>query len=175
MNETVKTLISRRSCKSYIKGKRVPDEILDEIMLCGTYAPTGKGMQSPLIVLVNDDETVEKLSKLNASILGADIDPFYGAPTVIVVFSDSNYFTHLEDGSLVLGNMLNAAHALGVGACWIHRAREMFKTEEGKELMKKWGIPENYVGIGNCIVGYPTGEWRPSKPRKPDYIRKNEI
>lgn len=172
MNETINTLLSRRSCKSFIKNKRVSNEILDKIAEVGTFAPTGKGMQSPIIVIVNDDETVSKLSKINAKILGADIDPFYNAPTVMVVFSDSNYFTYLEDGSLVLGNMLNAAHALGVGACWIHRARETFNTDEGKALKKLWNIPDSYVGIGNCVIGYPTGEWRDRKPRKTDYIRK---
>lgn len=171
MNDVIKVLTTRRSCKSFT-SERVSDEIIDEITLCGTYAPTGKGQQSPIIVVVNDDETVSKLSKLNAKILGADIDPFYGAKTVLVVFADSTMMTYVEDGSLVMGNMLNAAHALGVGACWIHRAREMFLDEEGKALMKKWGIDEKYVGIGNCVIGCPTGVWKPEKPRKPDYVIK---
>lgn len=171
MNDFNKILMERQSCKSFVKGKRIPAETLEQILTAGTFAPTGKGMQSPLIVVVNTDEQVAELSRLNAEILGVDYDPFYGAPTVAVVFSDSNYFTHLEDGALVMGNMLNSAYSLGVGACWIHRAREMFLSERGKSLMKKWSIPENYVGIGNCILGYPTGVWRERKPRKKDYIR----
>lgn len=172
MNETIETLISRRSCKSYVEGKRVPNEILDLILKAGTYAPTGMGMQSPIIVVANDDETVKELSEINASVLGSDKDPFYGAPTVLVVLADSRRNTCVEDGSLVMGNLLNAAHALGVGACWIHRARESFKTERGKKLLEKWGIDENYVGIGNCVIGYPKNPPTPAKPRKPDYIVK---
>lgn len=164
------TLTTRRSCKNFIKGKKVPDEILDRIVTAGTYAPTGKGMQSPFIVLVNDEKTVKKLSKLNATILGSDADPFYGAPTVAVVFADTKYFTYVYDGSLVMGNMLNEAHSLGVGACWIHRAKEMFRTEEGKALMREWGIPETCEGIGNCVLGYSEKEPSPSKPRKENYV-----
>ena len=116
------------------------------------------------------NETIKKLSKLNAKIMGKDIDPFYSAPTVIVVLADKTKYTYIEDGSLVLGNLMNAAHSLGIGSCWIHRAKEEFATEEGKELLKEWNIPDNYVGIGHCILGYPCGKLQEPKPRKEDYI-----
>ena len=102
--------------------------------------------------------------------MGTDKDPFYGAPTVLVVLADKNIGTHIEDGSLVLGNLMNAAHSLGLGSCWIHRAKEEFETKEGKELLKEWNIPENYAGIGHCILGYPE-EKSEAKPRKDRYIR----
>ena len=99
-----------------------------------------------------------------------DIDPFYGAPTVRVVFADKTKMTYIEDGSLVLGNLMNAAHSLGIGSCWIHRAKEEFETEEGKELLKEWNIPDNYVGIGHCILGYIDGDLPEPKHRKEDYV-----
>ena len=102
--------------------------------------------------------------------MGVETDPFYGAPTIIVVLADKNVGTHIEDGSLVIGNLMNAASSLGIGSCWIHRAKEEFETEEGKELLKKWQIPDNYVGIGHCILGYPEGELPKAKERKQNYI-----
>lgn len=169
MNETIKTLLGRRSCKEY-SDKVIPDDILNKILQCGTYAPNGKGVQSPKIVCVKNKKVRDKLSKLNASILGVDIDPFYGAPIVVVVLADKNVFTHVEDGSLVIGNMLNASYSLGVDSCWIHRAKEMFETEEGKNLLQEWGIDDNYVGIGNCILGYRLNNLRSASLRKDDYI-----
>ena len=102
--------------------------------------------------------------------MGTDTDPFYGAPTVVVVFSDTKRPTHVEDGSLVMGNLLNAAHAVGIDSCWIHRAREVFETEEGKKMKKEWGIPDDYIGVGNCILGYRDCEYPEAAPRKEDYI-----
>ena len=139
-------------------------------MKAGEYAPTGMGRQSPIILVLQNKEKIEKLSKLNAKIMGTDKDPFYGAPTVLIVLADKNIGTYKEDGSLVLGNLMNAAYSLGLGSCWIHRAKEEFETEEGKELLKEWNIPKNYVGIGHCILGYPE-EKSEAKPRKEDYIR----
>ena len=134
------------------------------------YAPTGMGRQSPIMVAVQDPDTVRELSRLNARVMGASTDPFYGAPTVIVVLADPEIGTYREDGSLVMGNLLNAAHAVGLGSCWIHRAREVFDSPEGKALLKKWGVPEKYVGIGNCILGYAAQPAAAPKPRKADYI-----
>ena len=122
------------------------------------------------MVVLQNKETIKKLSKLNAKIMGKDVDPFYSAPTVIVVLADKTKYTYIEDGSLVLGNLMNAAHSLGIGSCWIHRAKEEFATEEGKELLKKWNISDNYVGIGHCILGYPSEKLHEPKPRKEDYI-----
>lgn len=165
---TIEVLKNRRSIKSY-KKDQISKEDLKKILEAGTYAPTGMNRQSPVIVAIQDKNTIEKLSKLNAKILNADVDPFYGAPTLLVVFADSNCSTYVEDGSLVVGNLLNAAASLGIGSCWIHRAKEMFITDEGKSYMKKWGLGENYIGIGNCILGYADKEYA-VKPRKDNYI-----
>lgn len=169
MNETIKNLIERRSCRKY-ESKQIKDEELNAILKAGEYAPSGMGLQSPKMVVLQNKETIKKLSKLNAKIMGKDIDPFYSAPTVIVVLADKTKYTYIEDGSLVLGNLMNAAHSLGIGSCWIHRAKEEFATEEGKELLKKWNISDNYVGIGHCILGYPSEKLHEPKPRKEDYI-----
>ena len=144
---------------------------LEQILEAGVFAPTGMGMQSPKIVVVQDKETIEELSKMNAKIMGVTSDPFYGAPTVLIVLADKNRSTYLEDGSLVMGNLMNAAHAVGVASCWIHRAKEEFESEEGKALLKKWGIEGDYAGIGHCILGYAAeGGEAPAKPRKEDYV-----
>lgn len=170
MNETIKTLIERRSCKKF-KSEQIKKEELDLILQAGMNAPTGKGMQSPIILVLQDKEKIEKLREINKKILGRDVDPFYNAPTVLVVMADKNMFTYVEDGSLVLGNMMNAAFSLGVGSCWIHRAKEEFESPEGKALLKEWNISENYVGVGHCILGYADMEYPEPKPRKKDYVR----
>lgn len=170
MNEVIKALKERRAIKKY-KSKEVPEELLDVVLEAGTYAPTGMNRQSPIMVVLKDKAQIEELASLNAGVAGMKADPFYGAPVVIVVLADSNILTYKEDGSLVIGNLLNAAHSVGLGSCWIHRAKEEFETEEGKVLLKKWGGPENYVGIGHCILGYADEE-REARPRKKDYIIK---
>lgn len=170
MNDVIKALKERRSIKKY-KPDAVPEELLDLILEAGTFAPTGMNRQSPVMVAITDKSVRDKLSKLNASIMGIDSDPFYGAPVVIVVLADSDVRTYKEDASLVLGNLLNAAYSVGLGSCWIHRAKEEFETEEGKEMLKKWGLSENYIGIGHCILGYAAEE-REVRPRKDGYILK---
>ena len=157
MNDTLNVLKSRCSTKKYT-SKPVPEEVLAQILETGLYAPTGMNNQKAVMVSVTDKATRDLLSKMNAEIMGTDSDPFYNAPCVVVVLSDPERRTWVEDGSLVLGNLMNAATALGAGCCWIHRAKEMFDTPQGKELLKKWGLPENYRGVGNCILGYPDGE-----------------
>lgn len=169
MNETLQTLKNRRSVRSYLP-EQIKDEELQQILEAGIYAPTGMGAQSPILVAVQDKETIAYLSKLNAAVMGSTSDPFYGAPTVVVVLADRSRGTCVEDGSLVIGNMLNAAASLGVGSCWIHRAKEVFDTPEGKALLEKWGIQGDYVGVGNCILGYAKGEVPAAKPRKENYI-----
>lgn len=169
MNETLQTLKNRRSVRSYLP-EQIKDEELQQILEAGIYAPTGMGAQSPIIVVVQDKETIAYLSKLNAAVMGSTSDPFYGAPTVVVVLADRSRGTCVEDGSLVIGNMLNAAASLGVSSCWIHRAKEVFDTPEGKALLEKWGIQGDYVGVGNCILGYAKGEIPAAKPRKENYI-----
>ena len=171
MEATLKDLKERRSIRAY-KPEQIREEELQKILEAGIYAPTGMGMQSPKIVVVQDRETRDLLSKLNARCMGDEgSDPFYGAPTVLVVLALRERTTCVEDGSLVLGNLMNAAQAVGVGSCWIHRAREVFDSEEGKALLKQWGIEGDYVGVGHCILGYPAdGAVPEAKPRKEDYI-----
>ncbi|MBA5850542.1 nitroreductase [Clostridium sp. cel8] len=172
MKETLIDLKTRRSCRKY-KSQQIKKEELDAILEAGTYAPTSMGKQSPIIVAIQDKATIDKISKLNAAVMGTDSDPFYGAPTLVVVFTNKDRATYIEDGALAIGNMLNAAHALGVGSCYIYRARESFDTKEGRAFMKKWGLPDNYVGVGNCILGYAEdGGIQEAAPRKKDYIIK---
>lgn len=169
MNDTLKTLMERRSVRSY-KPDQIPEDVLEQILLAGEYAPSGMGMQSAVMVVVQDPETIRTLSRINAEIMGTDGDPFYGASTVVVVLADRRRGTCVEDGSLVMGNLLNAAFSLGVDSCWIHRARETYETEEGKALLKKWGLSEDYIGIGNCILGYSDQPLPQPKPRKEGFV-----
>ena len=169
--ELLEGLKARRSVRAY-QDKQISPEELKAVLEAGTYAPTGQGKQSPVIVVVQNPDLVAKLSRMNAAVMGrTGTDPFYGAPTVLVVLADKNRGTYVEDGSLVLGNLMNAAYAVGLGSCWIHRAKEEFESEEGKALLKEWGLSEDYVGIGHCILGYPAQETLPEPiPRKENYI-----
>ena len=171
MNEAIRNLLERRSIRSY-DARPVPDEVLDTILEAGLHAPSGMNTQGVRLVAVRDKETRDLLSRLNAAVMGRDGDPFYGAPCVVVVLADPDiYGGWVEDGALALGNMMNAAHALGLGSCWIHRARQVFDTPEGKELLKAWGLPENLRGVGNCILGYPE-ETPDARPRKDGRVVK---
>lgn len=169
MNQVLEVLKQRRSVRSY-QSRQVDKGTLQLILEAGSYAPTGMGKQSPVMVAVQDPETVALLSRLNAAVMGSDKDPFYGAPTVIVVLADPERPTYVYDGSLVMGNLMNAAFSLGVDSCWIHRAKEVFASPEGKELLRKWGLREDLVGIGHCILGYHAGELPTPAPRKEGYI-----
>lgn len=169
MNTVIEAIEARRCVRSY-RATQVKTEDLNLIMEAGTFAPTGSGKQSPVIIGVQDKQLRDELSRLNAHIMGKDTDPFYGAPTVILVLADGTRSTYLQDGSLVMGNMMLAASTLGLGSCWVHRAKEVFETSEGRELLKAWGL-EGYVGIGNCIVGYPEGDKPKAAPRKDGYTR----
>ncbi len=170
MKETLEDLKTRRSCRKY-KPEQIKKEELDQILEAGTYAPTGAGSQSPIIVVIQDKETRDQVSKMNADVAGFQIDPFYGAPTVLVVLADRSAATPRDDGNMVIGNLLNAAHALGVDSCYIYRAREVFDSDEGKALLAKWGIEGDYEGIGNVILGYGEPEGiKEAAPRKDDYI-----
>ena len=151
--DAMTNLLERRSVRKY-EGRQVPDELLDQVLEAGLYAPTGMNTQNIYMVAVRDKETRDQLMKMNAAVMGREGDPFYGAPCVIVVLGDASGYPVVENGSLVLGNLMNAAHAVGLGSCWIHRAKQTFETEEGKALLKKWGLPEHLVGIGNCILGF---------------------
>ena len=167
MHELLK---NRRSIRRY-KPDQVPEDLLDAVLEAGLYAPTGMNRQNVVMVAVRDKETRDQLSRMNAAVMGSTNDPVYGAPCVIVVLGDASIYPVVENGSLVLGNLMNAAYEAGLGSCWIHRAKQMFETEEGKALLRKWGLPETLVGVGNCILGYPD-ETPEAKPRLPGRIVK---
>ena len=170
MNEVLNCLMTRRSVRSYLPHQ-VEAQALKQILQAGTYAASGMGRQAAKIVVLQKPEDIAELERMNASILGSpDSHPFYGAPTVCVVFADTTVGTWIEDGSLVLGNLMTAAHSLGVDSCWIHRARQEFDSPEGKALMKKWGVEERYAGVGHCILGYAASQPQPAKVRKADFI-----
>ena len=171
MSEVMDKIISRRSIRSFT-DELPSDEQLAEIIKAGTYAATGRGLQSPIIIAVTNKELRDKLSAMNARIMGKDdgFDPFYGAPAVLIVLADKNVHTYLYDGSLVMGNLMLAAHDMGLGSCWIHRAKEEFESEEGKKLLKSLGIEGDYEGIGHCVVGHIKGDYPDNPPRKDNYV-----
>lgn len=169
MADTLTTLKTRRSCRAY-KPDHVEEEKLNAILEAGTYAATGMGKQSPIILIIKDQAIRDQLMKLNAAAMGMDIDPFYGAPELLVVLANKAIPTYVYDGSLVMGNMMNAAADLGVASCWIHRAKEEFESEEGKAILKKLGIEGDYEGIGNLILGYAAKPAANAAPRKENYV-----
>ena len=152
--DAMQNLLQRRSVRKYT-DQQVPEELLDQVLEAGIYAASGMNSQVSILVAVTDRETRDELSRMNAAVMGTDADPFYGAPCVVVVLADQERYTWVEDASLVMGNLMNAAHAVGLGSCWIHRARQMFDSDEGKALLRKWGLSETLRGVGNCILGYP--------------------
>ena len=169
MSEVLKNMCERRSIRKF-KPDIIPDDVLERIIKAGVYAPTGMGKQSPIIIAVTNKEMRDKLSSMNAAVMGVDTDPFYGAPVVLVVLADRSRATYVYDGSLVMGNLMNAAHSEGIGSCWIHRAKEEFDSEEGKEILKSLGIEGDYEGIGHCVLGYADCELPSPAPRKENYV-----
>ena len=169
MSNLLETMKTRRSIRKF-KGEPIPKDILEQIIEAGTYAATGMNMQSPIIVAVTNKEIRDEFSKWNAEIMGKDIEPFYGAPVVLIVLAKKERPTAVYDGSLVMGNLMLMAHELGIGSCWIHRAKEEFETERGKEFLKKLGIEGEYEGIGHCALGYVDGEYPAVLPRKEDWV-----
>lgn len=167
--DAMQNLLTRRSIKKY-KADMVPEDVIERICEAGTYAATGRNLQAPIILAVTNKELRDKLSCMNAAIMGSSGDPFYGAPVVLVVLADKNVNTHVYDGSLVMGNLMLAAHAEGLGSCWIHRAKEEFESEEGKAILKELGIEGDYEGIGHCVIGYPDCETPVVRERKKDYV-----
>ena len=169
MNDVLETIKSRRSIRKY-KSDMVPQDKLEKIIEAGTYAATGMGKQSPIIVAVTNKELRDKLSAMNAKIMGTNTDPFYGAPVVLIVLADKSRPTYLYDGSLVMGNLMLEAEEQGIGSCWIHRAKEEFESEEGKEILKSLGIEGDYEGIGHCVLGFADGPAPKAAPRKDSYV-----
>lgn len=163
-------LLTRRSIRSY-KNDPIPTDVLDRILEAGTYAASGMGQQPAIILAITDRATRDKLSRLNQKARGGDTDPFYGAPVVLAVLAAKERPTYIYDGSLVIGNLMLAAHAEGLGSCWIHGAKEEFELPEGRALLERLGIdPDAYEGIGHCILGYPAGDEPQAAPRKEQYI-----
>ena len=171
-NQIIQALKTRRSVRSY-KPEQITDDELRTVLEAGTWAPTAKGLQDPWIVAIQNPALLKRISRMNAAVWGKgeDIDPFYGAPTFVLVFGTADWVNAVPDGSLVLGNMMNAAHAIGLGSCWINREREMFATEEGKALMTELGLPDGLIGIGALSLGYPAAPPKEPKPRKENYYR----
>ena len=169
MSEVINNMKTRRSIRKY-KPDMIPEDMLNRIIEAGTYAATGMGKQSPIIIAVTNKEIRDKFSKMNAEIMGVDSDPFYGAPVVLIVLADKARPTYVYDGSLVMGNLMLAAHAEGIGSCWIHRAKEEFESAEGKAFLKSLGIEGDYEGIGHCVLGYTDGEEPKAMPRKENYV-----
>lgn len=164
MNPTIDTILTRRSIRRF-KPDMLPREIIDQIIEAGLYAASGMNTQNTVIVAITNREIRDRLSRANAAVMGAERDPFYGAPVVLVVLAEKSRRTHVHDGSLVMGNLMLAAHALGVGSCWIHRAQETFDQPEWKEWLASLGLEGDYEGIGNCILGYTDGE-EPAAPAR---------
>lgn len=171
MNETISCLLNRRSVRAYRPEQIKPAE-LETILQAGLYAPSAMNLQPSIMLVIQDRETISMLSRLNAMVMGRDTDPFYGAPTVIVVLADKNAPNHVQDASLVMGNLMNAAFSLGVDSCWINRAREVFEMPEARALLREKGISDDYVGVGNCILGYHSGELPKASPRREGRIIK---
>ena len=167
--QALENIYTRTSCKKY-KSDKVDEALIDEVIKAGVSSATGKNAQSPIIIKITNKKVRDELANLNASIMGRNgIDPFYNAPVVLVVLAKKDVFTHVYDGSIVMANMMLAAHALGLGSCWIHRAKEEFETEYGKKLLKDLGINEEYEGIGNLVLGYEEVKSNP-KPRKENWV-----
>jgi len=178
MNQTIENIISRRSVKKYL-DKEVPMELVEEVVKAGMYAPSGMNKQAAKIIAVTNKEMRDRLSRINLDIIkgrnlttsSGHADPFYGAPVVLVVLAKQEIGTRVYDGSLVMENMMIAANSLGLGSCWIHRAKETFETEEGKQILAELGIADEYEGIGNCILGYAAPDaLKQQSPRKEDFV-----
>lgn len=165
MNEVIRALHERRSVRAYTD--QMPErEKIDQVVEAGLWAASGMGMQGPIIVAVTNRELRDRLSAMNAEVIGdASRDPFYGAPVVLVVLAPRDQRNRVYDGSLVMGNLMLAAHALGLGSCWIHRAREEFDSPEGRAILAELGVEGDYEGIGHCVLGYPASVPEP-KPRR---------
>ena len=171
MNDILKVMEERRSCRDF-KPDLLPDDILEKIIRAGTYAATGRNLQAPIIISVTDKKLRDEISEENRKIGGWNegFDPFYGAPQMLIVLADKTVSTHVYDGALVIGNIMNAAHALGAASCWIHRAKEEFESDFGKNILKRLGIEGEYEGIGHVALGYANKPLGEAPPRKENYV-----
>ena len=165
--EMLQGLLERRSCRSF-KSEQITDEELRAVLKAGTYAPTAKGSQSPIIVAVQNPEEVAAVNALNAQFT-ANPNPYYGAPTILLVLAPAGGYLGELDGAAVLTNLVNGAHAVGLGSCWINRPQFMFETNEGRDMLRRWGIEGNWKGIGSVALGYAAAPPAEPKPRKENY------
>jgi nitroreductase len=194
MNEVIKCITQRRSIRKY-KQEQITSDELNQILLAGSYAPNAGGRQSPVMVVLQNKDIISKLGSISRHLFVQNRTPktgsvsteqpsiadddsitnaLYGAPTVIIVFAPKTHRYKIEDGTLVIGNMMLAAHTLGIGSCLIARAAETFSTSEGKEIISDWNISDDYEAIGFCILGYPDGNLPKAKPRK-EYVVKRIV
>ncbi len=169
-NEVLKAIKERRSIRRF-KPEQITDEELKTVLEAGTWAPTGKSTQAPFIVAVQNKEQRDMLAELNGEIMGVTSDPYYGAPTLVLVFAPADNSNNIKDGSLILGNMMLAAHSIGLASCWINRVDKMAERENIQALMKEWGLPEGLMGVGSLALGYASAHPHTVKPRKEDYFR----
>jgi nitroreductase len=169
MEDILDIIVSRRSVKKYKSDMPNKDDI-EKVIKAGMYAPSGRNKQASIILAITNRKVRDDLSKMLAESRGIDIDPFYGAPVILVVLADKSIPTYIYDGSVVMENMLLEAHSIGLGACWIHHTKEIFNTSYGKELLKKLGIDGDYEGIGSCILGYPDIDLNSPLPRKDKFV-----
>lgn len=170
-NAVIDAIKERRAIRAF-KPEQITDEELIAVLDAGTYAPSGRGMQSAQMIVVQNAGTMNQIVRMNQDVLGSyEKNPYYGAPTVILVFAPKDRSTYIEDGSCLLDTLMYAAHSIGLGSCWIHREKEMFETEEGKALMKEWGLSDEMVGIGSLAIGYIDGDVPAAKPRREDYYK----
>lgn len=171
MNEIIKAMEERRSIRKF-KPEMPKKEDLQQIVEAGLYAANGMGRQATITVAVTNKELRDKLSAINCKIGGWDesVDPFYGAPAILIVLAEKDWRNRVYDGSLVMGNMMLAAHSLGLGSIWIHRAKEEFEMPEYQQLLKELGVEGEWEGIGHCAVGYIDGEMPDAAERKPNRV-----
>lgn len=169
--ETLSAIMTRRSVRSY-QPDQITEQELDAVLQAGLYAPCGRGSQCVVLAAVQEKAVRDRLSAMNAAIMGTDSDPYYGAPTIIIALADPEQSTWVEDGSCALTAMMEAAHALGLASCWIHREREIFDAPDGKSLLKTWGLSESLRGVGALALGYPAGGAPTPPARKPGRIIK---
>ena len=169
MSDVLEKIKTRRSVKKY-KPDMIPQDIIDKVTEAGLYAANGMGRQATIIIQVTNKEMRDRLSRMNAEIMGKDVDPFYNAPVVLIVLAVNAAPTFLYDGTVVMEKLLLAAHDEGLGSCWIHRAKEEFESKEGKEILKSLGIEGDYEGIGHCVIGYVNGEYPKTSPRRENRV-----
>ena len=166
----------RRSIKKYKPNEPVSEDLINQVIEAGLYAASGRGKQSPVIIAVTNKELRDKIAEKNRQIGGfpEGMDPFYGAPVILIVIADNTVTTPVYDGSISLANMMLMAHDLGLGSCWIHRAKEEFEDDFGKDILKDLGIEGEFVGVGHLALGYADTKLPPIPPRKENrvyYIR----